>query len=437
MAYVKIKPVRNHLEALLAYACNKEKTVNIDFNDLKDLIEYTEDDLKTEQKLFVDGINCEPENALEMMHAAYLKNDKAMPILAYHAIQSFAEGEVDARTAHEIGIKLAQELWGNFHVIVATHLNTNHYHNHFVICSTSFIDGARYNDNKAGKQRMRDASDRLCMEYGLSVIENPGQHSGKNYAQWRDEKEGLPTLISKIKDDVDLAIHDSHSWKMFLWHMRSMGYTVNVRGSEEDPLLSVTPPGYKHPWRLSRHFGDEYSFNGVIEQIRENDDYDKYIDQHNDVRLKGGVQNFTKVRTLHELYLHLLFELRVFPQQKDERIPPELYADIRKLDSITDQTRFLGQKHIDTAGQLDAYRSADEEQLNDLIAVRQKLRNKLRRETDEDTISGIKDEITGLSKQISALRKEIGLCESIAGRSEDYREKLASIYEREGLLQNA
>ena len=93
-------------------------------------------------------------------------------IQCFHAVQSFVKGEITPEQAHEIGMKLAEELWGDkFQVVVTTHLNTNHIHNHIVLNSVSFEDGLKYYDNHTNYAKMRHISDELCKEYGLSVIE--------------------------------------------------------------------------------------------------------------------------------------------------------------------------------------------------------------------------------------------------------------------------
>lgn len=94
--------------------------------------------------------------------------NKTGDILGFHAFQSFKENEVTPEQAHEIGVRLAQEMWGDrFEVIVSTHLNTKHYHNHFVINSVSFKDGKRYYDKRETSAKLRQLSDSICEEYGL------------------------------------------------------------------------------------------------------------------------------------------------------------------------------------------------------------------------------------------------------------------------------
>ena len=108
-------------------------------------------------------------------------------IQGFHAFQSFAEGEVTPEQAHAIGVKLAEEMWGDrFEVVVSTHLNTKHYHNHFVINSVSFKDGKRYYDKRDTYAELRSIFDSLCAEYGLSVLEEKACRNSKiNYANYQ------------------------------------------------------------------------------------------------------------------------------------------------------------------------------------------------------------------------------------------------------------
>ena len=128
-----------------------------------------------------------------------------------------------AETAHAIGVKLAEELWGErFEVVIATHCNTGHYHNHFVINSVSWADGYKFNNSKSDYAEMRKISDRLCREHAISVIDVPNG-KGKHYAQWSAEKNGKPTYRSMIRADIDRAIRASTTERDFIRIMQKMG----------------------------------------------------------------------------------------------------------------------------------------------------------------------------------------------------------------------
>ena len=200
MAVCEIWDVRGRLDHPIDYAENPEKTINPKYTEtelqaLVDVMEYATNQYKTEKRYFVTGVNCDPACARdEMMIAKQQWNDES-EIVCYHGFQSFKHGEVTPEVAHEVGVKLAEKMWGDrFQVVVATHLNTECLHNHFVVNSVSFVDGKHYYDNKANLRLLRKRSDELCREYSLSVIEHPSGRK-KPYALYQAEKQGLPSPL--------------------------------------------------------------------------------------------------------------------------------------------------------------------------------------------------------------------------------------------------
>ena len=182
MAVCEIWDVKGRLDHPIDYAENPEKTANpkyteADLQALVDVMEYATNKDKTEKRFFVTGVNCDTATARDEMMIAKAEWNDESEIVCYHGFQSFKHGEVTPEVAHEVGVKLAEKMWGDrFQVIVATHLNTECLHNHFVVNSVSFLDGKHYHDNKANLRLLRQRSDELCREYALSVIEHP---SGK------------------------------------------------------------------------------------------------------------------------------------------------------------------------------------------------------------------------------------------------------------------
>lgn len=228
MAVTSIWRVHGRVGKVLDYVENAEKTTAVSNGDgdLSDVIDYAIQQHKTSQsqmrdgekivQRFVSGINCHPNTAgLEMQKVKkfYGKEDG---VIAYHGYQSFAPGEATPEIAHEIGVKLAQRLWGDrYQVLVATHLDrANHLHSHFVINTVSFVDGIKYHRTKQDYKEMQRASDALCKEYGLSVIRNP-KGRGKTYSEWAAEKDGKPTLRGVIRSDIDRAILASTTQRNF------------------------------------------------------------------------------------------------------------------------------------------------------------------------------------------------------------------------------
>ena len=136
MAVTAIWDIKGRFDRVIDYAANPEKTVAksakgmASLHAIDDVIEYAADDMKTEECKFVTGINVDVEHAKEQFKETKIHHQKTGGILAFHAYQSFAPGEVDADTAHKIGVKLAKKLWGDYEVVVATHCNTGCFHNH-------------------------------------------------------------------------------------------------------------------------------------------------------------------------------------------------------------------------------------------------------------------------------------------------------------------
>ena len=267
MATTRIWKVDTHLPRVLEYAKDESKTANPswskdDYQTMRDVMDYAMDDFKTEQQYYVTALNCNADCAREQMQMTKRQFGKTDGILAFHGYQSFAEGEVDADTAHRIGVELANELWPDFQVIVATHLNTHCFHNHFVLNSVSFLHGKKFNACKESYAKMRATSDRLCREHGLSVITEHRAYYPKHYAEWEAERKGQPTWRSAIREDVDKAVMASMSFQAFIRSLKDMGYEVKTGVKH----IAVRPPGKERFVRL-RSLGDSYTEEAIKQRI--------------------------------------------------------------------------------------------------------------------------------------------------------------------------
>lgn len=233
MAVTSIWPIKGRVDKVINYARNPEKTREktrkglSTLHEIEGVIEYAADEMKTETRAYVTCLNLTSEElaAKEFMETKKLKHNEGGRA-CYHGYQSFKADEVDADTAHNIGVALAKELWGDrFQVVVATHCNTGHYHNHFVINSVSDVDGKKFYNSPEDYRRMREVSDRLCREARISVLDNPDKR-GKNYGEWSAEKNGKPTLRGKVREDIDRAVAASTTERDFLRVMKEMGYEI-------------------------------------------------------------------------------------------------------------------------------------------------------------------------------------------------------------------
>ena len=199
MATTKIWPIKDTIKRVLDYAGNPEKT---EWNDLAQTLHYAEDGQKTEwfqdEKVhLVSSINCVGDPYEAMMRVREHFGDRGS-VLAFHAYQSFMPGEVTPDECHRIGVELAQRLWGDrYQVVVASHLNKSHLHNHLVLNPISFIDGKKIDSGYANYYRLRDTSDEICREHGLSVIQNPKGKTPRNL--YFAERAGDPTRYNLMK----------------------------------------------------------------------------------------------------------------------------------------------------------------------------------------------------------------------------------------------
>ena len=425
MATTKIWDIRGRVDKLIRYVVNPEKTADLEYaaamHTIENVIEYDADSMKTEQHLFVTGVNCDENNAVnEFMDAKRLWK-KTGGIVAYHGYQSFAAGEVDAKTAHEIGVKLAKALWGDrFQVVVSTHCNTGHYHNHFALNSVSYTDGKRYYDNKETYNRMREESDRLCKEYGLSVIENP-KTKGKSYAEWKAEFEGRPTVRGTIREAIDIAVSGSGSRLEFLDAMDQMGFIIDQSGK----YPKIKHIGSERFVRFNS-LGPGYSPEEIFERILYNE-YPEFPEQIFDGQTERvAAMNYTAV------YHCFVTALKITTERPNtnKKMSFLVREDQGKMRSYSDQLLMLTEHKIETKEQLLAFREKATAQIPEVIKLRQDMRNALKRAIragDETMISKTKYNIDIYSRQLKKLRREINACDGVLERMDSVREKLTRI----------
>jgi len=428
MATTKIWPVKTRLDHVLRYAEDEDKTENADWSkigdpSLREVMDYAMDSAKTEQQYYVSGWNCLPGIALQEMRLVKRMFGKEDGILAFHGYQSFKPGEVSPEIAHEIGMKLAEELWPDHQVIIATHVNKDHVHNHFVLNSVG-LHGKKFNACKASYREMRAASDRLCREYGLSVIEPKSTSTTKHYTEWAAEHAGEPTYRSIIRQDIDTAVKYSMTVQEFFKAMKKKGYVFEQRGS----FLRIKASGSKRFMRL-RSLGPGYSEESIKQRIlrhrypeiepREPQKPKKYVRIQGDFRLSKVT--WKGLRALYFFYVRKLREAKNHPKQ---RYPFVLKEDLRHLDALSEQTKFLFRYKLDTGEQVQALQKTLSDKLSNLQSERKELHNERRRTgTTEERKTEIEDRLKALSETGKQLRRDLKLCADVLLRSVEIEEK--------------
>ena len=434
MAVTSIWPIKGRFDQVITYVRNPEKTSEAFLPDMtalhaiRDVMEYTMDEVKTEKRSYVSGIGCTEETAAQQFMQTKRFWGKEDGRVCFHGYQSFREGEVTAEQAHKIGVALAKELWGDrYEVVVATHCNTNHYHNHFVINSVSYMDGRKFYNSKEDYRRMREVSDRLCREAKLSVIEQAGARS-KHYGEWRAEKNGLPTRRGSIRVDIDRAIASATTEQGFIQTMQAMGYVFKTRASNGERLKypALKPPGAKGFFRFHR-LGEGYTLDEVMDRIYQNSRRqipfpEAEHEAAERLRREMRAHPIMKCKGLRALYFRYCYELHIIVKHPTsvKRVSFLLLVDVSRMERYIAQTRLLAREEIDTGRELEEFQKSLKEKLENMEGERSKLRNSLKtaiRAVNDPEVQLLKAQIAELSAQIKTTRREVRLCDDIAQRS--------------------
>ena len=436
MAVTKIWNIKGRAESPLEYITNPEKTQR-EFTEsekqaLADVIAYAVDEDKTEQFFYTTGINCSVEFARDQFNATKIRFGKIGGNVAYHAYQSFREGEVTPDEAHAIGVQLARELWGDrFQMVVPTHVNTKCTHNHIVINSVSFKDGLKFHDCKDTYRQLKEASDRICLERGLSVVENP-KGKGVNQYVYKMEKAGMPTRYNVARQAIDEAVSLSLNIEEFKYELSKRGY--NYRFDPQRKYWTVTPPGGRKPIRIHK-LGDDYSRESIERRIYDNDPsvrterLRQQYRQPNNYNLRRRIDRIMGRSGLEKLYLRYCYELGYLPkyQQNPTKLHILLKEDLLKCDQYSEQAKLLSRYHVDTEKDLSDLMENIEGKIKELSLGRDELRQTARRVLPESEINDAKEKIKDLTAEIRELRHELKVCGDIQQRSGHVRENLAVI----------
>ena len=436
MAVTKIWNIRGRAESPLEYITNPEKTLS-EFTEsekqaLADVIAYAADEGKTEQFFYTTGINCSVEFARDQFNATKIRFGKTGGNVAYHAYQSFREGEVTPDEAHAIGVQLARELWGDrFQIVVATHVNTKCTHNHMVINSVSFKDGLKFHDCKDTYRQLKEASDRICLERGLSIVENP-KGKGVNQYVYKMEKAGMPTRYNIARQAIDEAVSLSLNIEEFKYELRKRGYSY--RFDPQRKYWTITPPGGRKPIRIHK-LGDDYSRESIERRIYDNDPsvrterLRQQYRQPNNYNLRRRIDRIMGRSGLEKLYLRYCYELGYLPkyQQNPTKLHILLKEDLLKCDQYSEQAKLLSRYHVDTEKDLTDLMENIEGRIKVLSLDRDELRRTMRRVLPESEISDAKGRIKYLTAESRELRHELKVCGDIQHRSGHIRENLAVI----------
>lgn len=379
-------------------------------------IEYAQNDAKTvtaSGSRLVSGINCSVGGAVNEMLSTKRRYAKERGRTYYHLIQALKPGEGTPEEVHRLGVETAMRLFGDrFEVLVATHLDQPHLHNHFIINSVSFADGRKLHIDKSFYyNKIRRISDELSQAFGYSVIRDAG-NSGAHIP------DGAPSWRKYIQRDVDLAMRGAGTWEVFLSRLRQMGYRI-----KNGERISVQPPGNSEKYfRLDRLTKDgRYAEAEIKRAIAEH----RSISQDNSSEHEKKpirtyrARNYHARKKLHgwrAQYARYCYLLGVYkPRTKKTWRTAEQVAAAKYLLHIEQHTALLIKYRIDTAEQLDEHEQGLRTELAELQRARSRLRGRLGR-SPEDVKT--QEEYDRVRARIKAVLKEVKLCGEIKARSE-------------------
>ncbi len=416
MAVTKIWPVKGSLSGVLNYAADSTKTAAPDLTGLQNLLDYAANESKTtrDQQCFVSGVNCSVWTAREQMTMTKKRFGKEGGIVAFHAYQSFLPGEVTPEKCHAIGLELAQKVWPGYEIIVATHLNTECCHNHFVINSVSCVNGKRLGSRWEDYRRLRNTSDELCRQHGLNVVKHPEASSPPRNI-YMAEKNGESTAHNVMRADIDDAIVQARNFDHFASILSRRGYLVRYGDGRKYATIAM-PDG--KPVRF-KTLGEQYTEDAIVDRIFGKTVHRTYHPQPTQVQ-RWERQKFCRMlcRTsgLLRMYLYYCWLLGKRPQNTRHRpLHPALREDLRRFEETQAQLKLVEEHNLQCAADVESFLHARQEQLAEFAQQREACYKILKHPKTED-VAEVRQRRDDLSEQITALRKEIKTAASIPDR---------------------
>lgn len=398
MAITKYTVIQKNLEAVINYAKNGEKT---------------------EHGILVSGVNCIPDIAYSQMMLTKKNFHKEGGRLGYHFIQSFNGKEVSAEECNDIGVELAESLWGDkYQILVCTHVDKGNVHNHIILNSVSFVDGSKYHNSKVELALVRQTNDDLCRKYGLSVIETEKAEKESDIASSRIQNYNRNSgKMELIKQDIDEAIEKSRKYQDFVDELAYKGYYIKKSSNS----LSISTPYFNRNIRLARAFGEDYTFENIKDRIY----YRNFQTKENKVykvKIYEGVKidkDLLKISSFYRLYVHYLYVFgKLPPKIHYEERTAEYYKEIDKYVKIIDEFSMINIHDIKNLEDVQNLKTKYLEEISPLKAKKEeymKLYNHIRNDADKMIL---KAKISHLNEDIERINKKLQTCRRIISKAE-------------------
>ena len=449
MATTGFWPVKGKLKAVINYAENPDKTTAEKYldNDLYAALRYTENDEKTDHKIFVTGINCSKYTAYEQMMATKQRFGKLGGNICYHGFQSFAVGEVTPEECHQIGIETAKRMWGNeYEIVVTTHLDKEHHlHNHFIVNSVSFKTGKKFENHISDHYSLREISDEICKERSLSVLENSSFYDGEKNAYWLHQQ-GKKTHRDLLKEDIEYCLSYSSKPEEFIKQLRSLGYEIDT------VRMSVKAKGWQRAVRLSSLGFTTDVINDRLRKNRENAYFythewnyhlpykPKKFPLESEMRgLQFAIEHGYNAATvlIDTMFLLLITIIKIVQEVADVMLlSPDLRYAARDFEEFHKDYRFLKETEIHTLPELSTFIDETKTQITELEQHKSKISNQIRRPKSMEEQAENKERRKEITKQIQPLREKLRRAEKILEKSPHLYELLKTEHALERAARN-
>ena len=321
---------------------------------LKRALDYVMNPEKTQGGRLVGAINCQADMAFEQMMDTKKQFGKTDKRQGYHIILSFKEDEVEPDRAFEITQKFVAEYLGDaYEAVFVVHDNTDHVHSHIVFNSVSFVDGKKYRYEKGDWAKyIQPITNKLCQEYGLSIIDvedGSKEKKHENYKDWSEYREGSFVWADMIKRDLDACILQANDFSGFLELLSEKGYEV-----KQGKYLAVRPQGMTR-FRRCKTLGENYSQEAIVERIAKEDlsFYQSQNEEKQAAIVKCYVKRYhrAKMSGLQKRYYAKLYRIGKLKKKPYSQVW-KYKDDIRKMHKLQEEYLFLVNHDIHSAEEL-------------------------------------------------------------------------------------
>ena len=321
---------------------------------LKRALDYVMNPEKTQGGRLVGAVNCQADMAFEQMMDTKKQFGKTDKRQGYHIILSFKEDEVEPDRAFEITQKFVAEYLGDaYEAVFVVHDNTDHVHSHIVFNSVSFVDGKKYRYEKGDWAKyIQPITNKLCQEYGLSIIDvedGSKEKQHENYKDWSEYREGSFVWADMIKRDLDACILQANDFSGFLELLSEKGYEV-----KQGKYLAVRPQGMTR-FRRCKTLGENYSQEAIVERIAKEDlsFYQSQNEEKQAAIVKCYVKRYhrAKMSGLQKRYYAKLYRIGKLKKKPYSQVW-KYKDDIRKMHKLQEEYLFLVNHDIHSAEEL-------------------------------------------------------------------------------------